>query len=119
MKERGIIRQDLTFGGLLELQCKTENRHIPSIVEVCIGIVEKSGMDSVGIYRLSGNSSLIQKFRFQYNEDPSKIDYESEDWSDVSVITGSLKLYFRELVNPLMTFEKYDAFINAGKIADY
>ncbi|KAI3641410.1 hypothetical protein MIR68_000540 [Amoeboaphelidium protococcarum] len=119
LKERGIIRQDIAFGGLLELQVKAENKKVPSIVETCIAQVELKGMDSVGIYRLSGNAASIQKFRVLYNEDPSKIDYSAEEWSDISIITGSLKLYFRELQNPLMTFERYDAFINAGKISDY
>lgn len=38
---------------------------------------------------------------------------------DINVITGLLKLYFRELKNPLLTFEYYDRFIEAAKLQDY
>lgn len=38
---------------------------------------------------------------------------------DINVITGLLKLYFRELKNPLLTFEYYDRFIEAARLQDY
>jgi hypothetical protein len=34
---------------------------------------------------------------------------------DINVATGLLKLYFRELKNPLLTFEYYDWFIDAAR----
>jgi hypothetical protein len=37
-----------------------------------------------------------------------------DEWSDVNVVTGTLKLFFRELENPLFTFERYHAFVEAG-----
>ncbi|KAI9357207.1 Rho GTPase activation protein, partial [Pilaira anomala] len=38
---------------------------------------------------------------------------------DINAVTGLLKLYFRELRNPLMTHEYYDWFIEAARIPDY
>ncbi|KAI9323398.1 Rho GTPase activation protein [Dichotomocladium elegans] len=38
---------------------------------------------------------------------------------DINAVTGLLKLYFRELRNPLLTFEYYDWFIDAARISDY
>ena len=103
----------------MALQIAKEKRNIPMIVEQCVKRVEEKGMDSVGIYRLSGNASTIQKLRLLYNEDPKKIDLSDEDWSDINVVTGTLKLYFRELKSPLMTFEKYDAFIAASSTFNF
>ena len=39
--------------------------------------------------------------------------------NDINVITGLLKLYFRELKNPLLTYEYYDRFIEAARLQDY
>lgn len=52
------------FGGFLRLE---ENGDIPLIVRLCITEVEKRGLESVGIYRLSGPASTIQKYRASFN----------------------------------------------------
>jgi hypothetical protein len=39
---------------------------------------------------------------------------DDEQWADINVITGILKLYLRELQNPLLTFERYTSFIEAA-----
>ncbi|KAI9357208.1 hypothetical protein BD770DRAFT_389271 [Pilaira anomala] len=48
------------FGGFLRLE---ENGDIPRVVSLCIHEVEERGLESVGIYRLSGPASAIQKYR--------------------------------------------------------
>ena len=41
---------------------------------------------------------------------------DMEDYiSDVHAVTGVLKLYLRELPEPLLTFELYEEWINASK----
>ncbi|KAG0189241.1 Rho GTPase-activating protein 21 [Apophysomyces sp. BC1034] len=57
---------------------------------------------------------------------PSIVRMESVDETvsfaeehDINVMTGLLKLYFRELRNPLFTYEYYDWFIEAARIPDY
>lgn len=42
-----------------------------------------------------------------------------EEEHDINVATGLLKLYFRELKNPLMTFEYYEWFIDAARKYSY
>lgn len=37
-----------------------------------------------------------------------------KDEHDINAVTGLLKLYFRELRNPLMTHEYYEYFIDAA-----
>ncbi|CEP11285.1 hypothetical protein [Parasitella parasitica] len=103
------------FGGHLKLE---EDGNIPHVVRLCIEQVDKRGLDVVGIYRLSGQTTSIQKYKAQFNSaDPEQVDLEQEH--DINVITGLLKLYFRELKNPLLTFEYYDRFIEAAKLQDY
>lgn len=50
-------------------------------------------------------------------QDPEDVNLEEEN--DINVVTGLLKLYFRELKNPLLTFEYYDRVIEAARLQDY
>ncbi|KAL0079487.1 hypothetical protein F4703DRAFT_1874925 [Phycomyces blakesleeanus] len=101
------------FGGFLHLD---DNGEIPRILRQCIKEVEERGLDSVGIYRISGPASTIQKYRAQFNRNE---EVHLEEEHDINVVTGLLKLYFRELRNPLLTYEYYDWFIDAARIPDY
>lgn len=42
-----------------------------------------------------------------------RLDLEEGRWDDVHVITGALKLFFRELPEPLFPFSHFDKFIAA------
>lgn len=57
------------FGGFLRLE---DNGDIPRIVSLCISEVEQRGLESVGIYRLSGPASAIQKYRAAFNNSKLK-----------------------------------------------
>lgn len=41
------------------------------------------------------------------------VDFKQPEWNDIHILTGSLKLYFRELPEPLFPFALFDRFINA------
>lgn len=86
----------------------------------CVSEVEHRGMNCVGIYRLSGDSASIQKLKQSFIEQ-MKLDLNHSEWAkeDIGIITGTLKLYLRELPIPLTTFEYYDALIYAVQIPDY
>ena len=40
------------------------------------------------------------------------IDFKQDQWSDIHLLAGLLKLYFRELPEPVIPFNMYDRFIN-------
>lgn len=42
-----------------------------------------------------------------------ELDLEDGQWEDVHVITGALKLFFRELPEPLFPFSHFNRFITA------
>lgn len=93
-----------------------ENGDIPLVVKLCIHQVDQRGLDVVGIYRLSGQSTSIQRHKHLFDSDRlPPLDSEP----DINVITGLLKLYFRELKNPLLTFEYYDRFLEAARLEEY
>lgn len=42
-----------------------------------------------------------------------KLDLTDSKWEDIHVITGALKMFFRELPEPLFTFNHFNDFVNA------
>ena len=92
----------------------------------------RAGMQSMGIYRLSGTTSKVQKLKAKFDAGESRVrpasrtpSDERADWSsvdllndeainDINIIAGCLKLWFRELPEPLMTWELYQGFIDAA-----
>ncbi|XP_048871358.1 rho GTPase-activating protein 27-like isoform X3 [Brienomyrus brachyistius] len=116
VKEKGYIK-DNVFGCPLVTLCAQERTTIPRFVEKCINAVEKRGLDIDGLYRVSGNLAVIQKLRHKADHD--ELDLEDGQWEDVHVITGALKLFFRELPEPLFPYSYFNNFIAAIKISDY
>uniref|UniRef100_A0A2K5KWQ7 Rho GTPase-activating protein 12 n=1 Tax=Cercocebus atys TaxID=9531 RepID=A0A2K5KWQ7_CERAT len=102
------------FGSNLANLCQRENGTVPKFVKLCIEHVEEYGLDVDGIYRVSGNLAVIQKLRFAVNHD-EKLDLNDSKWEDIHVITGALKMFFRELPEPLFTFNHFNDFVNAIK----
>ncbi|KAM9701114.1 rho GTPase-activating protein 15-like, partial [Menidia menidia] len=105
------------FGCHLDTLCHRENSTIPRFVEKCIRAVERRGLDVDGIYRVSGNLAVIQKLRHKADHE-EQLDLEDGQWEEIHVITGALKLFFRELPEPLFPFSCYDKFIAAIQLPD-
>ncbi|XP_034045694.1 rho GTPase-activating protein 27 isoform X2 [Thalassophryne amazonica] len=117
VKERGYI-QDNVFGCHLDTLCHRENTTVPKFVEKCIRVVERRGLDVDGIYRVSGNLAVIQKLRHKADHE-EQLDLEDGQWEEIHVITGALKLFFRELPEPLFPFSSFDKFIAAIQLHDF
>uniref|UniRef100_A0A3P9P2N5 Rho GTPase activating protein 27 n=1 Tax=Poecilia reticulata TaxID=8081 RepID=A0A3P9P2N5_POERE len=117
VKEKGYIRENV-FGCHLHTLCAHERTTVPSFVEKCINAVERRGLDIDGLYRVSGNLAVIQKLRFKADHG-EELDLEDGQWEDVHVITGALKLFFRELPEPLFPFSHFNEFVTAIRISDY
>nr|XP_039334797.1 rho GTPase-activating protein 12 isoform X3 [Saimiri boliviensis boliviensis] len=113
VREKGYIK-DQVFGSNLANLCQRENGTVPRFVKLCVEHVEEHGLDVDGIYRVSGNLAVIQKLRFAVNHD-EKLDLNDSKWEDIHVITGALKMFFRELPEPLFTFNHFNDFVNAIK----
>uniref|UniRef100_A0A8C5EE84 Rho GTPase activating protein 27, like n=1 Tax=Gouania willdenowi TaxID=441366 RepID=A0A8C5EE84_GOUWI len=117
VKEKGYIR-DNVFGCHLDTLCHRENSTIPKFVEKCIRTVERRGLDIDGIYRVSGNLAVIQKLRHKADHE-EQLDLEDGQWEEIHVITGALKLFLRELPEPLFPFSSFNKFITAIQDPDY
>uniref|UniRef100_A0A8C6Y9I9 Rho GTPase activating protein 9 n=1 Tax=Naja naja TaxID=35670 RepID=A0A8C6Y9I9_NAJNA len=120
LQEKGLIR-DQVFGCRLEALCQREGSTVPRFVQQCVEAVEQRGLDADGIYRVNGNLAIIQKLRFIVDRERAvtsdgryvfpeqrcqeeKLNLASPQWDDVHVITGALKLFFRELPESLVPY---------------
>ncbi|KTG38905.1 hypothetical protein cypCar_00007648 [Cyprinus carpio] len=117
VKDKGYIK-DQMFGSSLSSLCQRENSTVPYFVSMCIEQVEKNGLGVDGLYRVSGNLAIIQKLRFAVNHD-EKVDLGDSKWEDIHVTTGALKMFFRELPEPLFPYAFFNNFITAIKMPDY
>ena len=104
----------LMFGGDLELRIAFEGVKIPLVVQKCIQEVEFRGMDYEGIYRKSGGALQMRQIQddFERGED---VQFDPE--LDICSVTSILKQYFRNLPNPLITYELYDRFVETSSMS--
>ncbi|PRD22190.1 UNVERIFIED_CONTAM: Rho GTPase-activating protein 15 [Trichonephila clavipes] len=115
LREKGILLDEPVFGCHLETLCARENRKVPKFVSTCIEVIEEKELTADGLYRASGNLSQVQKIRIHVNQD----DYSClKEEDDVHVLTGALKMFFREMKEPLFPFSMFDKFLNAIALPD-
>jgi hypothetical protein len=118
LKEKGIYKdQVLVFACPLENLCAREKGMVPTFVTSCIEEVERRGLTSQGIYRLSGNAADVTKLRYMVDQE-NCYNLSSSVWEDINVVTGALKLFFRELPDPLIPMSLYNRFIEPGRLAE-
>ncbi|KAN0062628.1 Rho GTPase-activating protein [Thecaphora frezii] len=106
------------FGVDLAVQMTRDGVDVPPILEKCAEAIEAHGLTSMGIYRLSGTTSKVQRLKAKFNEDWEQVDLmaDEEAMSDINIVAGCLKLWFRELPEPLLTYDLYAGFIEAAKV---
>eukprot|EP01114_Cavostelium_apophysatum_P021250 TRINITY_DN7364_c0_g1_i2.p1 TRINITY_DN7364_c0_g1~~TRINITY_DN7364_c0_g1_i2.p1 ORF type:complete len:769 (-),score=274.54 TRINITY_DN7364_c0_g1_i2:58-2364(-) len=88
----------------------TNKLQIPDIVDQCIKVISSKYLDVEGIFRLSGSIVQIEQYKKAFDAG-DKVDLSKE--TDPHAITGLMKLYFRELPEPILTYDLYDQFIAA------
>ena len=95
-----------TIGVALE-ECPRSSlsEHVPLIVELGVGIVEARGLESVGVYRVPGNTAAVAALTESLNRGFDHLNRQDPRWNDVNVISSLLKSFFRKLPDPLITSE--------------
>lgn len=110
LEKKGIYQNEPIFGNTLK-NIYNIDRGIPKFILKTIELIEKPGnITSLGIYRTSGNLATIQKIRFEV--DKGRLEILDDFSKDVDVLTGSLKLFFRELKEPLISCDACDQLLN-------
>ncbi|XP_044740491.1 GTPase-activating protein CdGAPr isoform X2 [Chrysoperla carnea] len=111
LKQSGILRERV-FGCDLGEHLLNSRHEIPMVLKCCAEFIESHGIVD-GIYRLSGVTSNIQKLRNAFDEDRIPNLYTEDILQDIHSVASLLKMYFRELPNPLCTHQLYHSFVNA------
>ncbi|KAH9045994.1 RhoGAP-domain-containing protein [Lactarius hengduanensis] len=94
-------RTRLTFGIDLAEQMARDGVEVPPIMVKCCEAIEKYGISTVGVYRIDLDATNL----------------DAEEWSgDISNVTSVLKLWLRELPEPLLTMHLHQGFLSAAKI---
>uniref|UniRef100_A0A8K9V423 Rho GTPase activating protein 12 n=1 Tax=Oncorhynchus mykiss TaxID=8022 RepID=A0A8K9V423_ONCMY len=115
VRDKGYIK-DQVFGCSLSSLCQRENTSVPTFVTMCIDHVENTGMTSLPFFKMSHFVSIITLFVCVPDE---KVELDDSKWEDIHVTTGALKMLFRELPEPVFTYDSFNDFINAIKCSDY
>lgn len=106
------------FGTSLEAYAAEHNRTVPLVVSKCIEAVEKmGGLQKEGIYRISGRQSNVDVLKYAFEQNEQGIDLEKLKF-DVVTIASVLKIYLRELKEPLFSLSVNSRMEYASKCND-
>ncbi|XP_039660261.1 rho GTPase-activating protein 25 isoform X2 [Perca fluviatilis] len=82
---------------------------VPILVQKCVEFIKEHGLNEEGIFRLPGQDNAVKQFRdaFDAGERPS---FPSD--TDVHTVASLLKLYLRELPEPVVPWTQYQDFLD-------
>ncbi|KAF8973677.1 hypothetical protein BDZ97DRAFT_1900477 [Flammula alnicola] len=109
--EHGLVGEcnDLIFGFSLVDYATAKGLSdgaVPKIIQICIDEIDKRGLESEGIYRVSGRHAVVQALQHEIEKDESAFHFSPKD--DVYAVASLLKLYLRELPEPVFRFSLQD-----------
>ncbi|XP_065427004.1 rho GTPase-activating protein 35 [Chrysemys picta bellii] len=94
----------------------TPEKPIPIFIERCIEYIEATGLNTEGIYRVSGNKSEMESLQRQFDQDHN-LDLAEKDFT-VNTVAGAMKSFFSELPDPLVPYNMQIELVEAHKIND-
>ncbi|KZS93245.1 RhoGAP-domain-containing protein [Sistotremastrum niveocremeum HHB9708] len=80
---------------------------LPKLVRLCIHEIQTRGLESEGIYRISGRHASVQDLTHRIERDERRFAFNPLT-DDVYCISSVLKLYLRELPEPVFKFPLED-----------
>jgi hypothetical protein len=124
--EHGLVGEcnDLIFGFSLVDYATAKGLPegaVPKIIRICIEEIDKRGLETEGIYRVSGRHALVQavsniiqelrkltfkQLQHEIERDEASFHFYPKD--DVYAVASLLKLYLRELPEPVFKFSLQD-----------
>ncbi|XP_004559627.2 GEM-interacting protein isoform X2 [Maylandia zebra] len=100
------------FGVDLSLLPRDRPDEVPFVVILCTSEIESRALSVQGVYRVSGSKPRIQKLCHAFETQKEQVDLSDLSPHD---ITSILKHFFKELPEPLLTFDLYNDFVAVGK----
>ncbi|KAI5746609.1 hypothetical protein M8J77_005441 [Diaphorina citri] len=88
--------------------------NLPLVVRECIDHVEAHGLTTDQVYKVSGLKSKVQQLKLMYNRrEPVVLTHV-----DIPVVTSLLKLFLRELPEPILSSELLNKFEEVASVKD-
>ncbi|CAL9702350.1 unnamed protein product [Knipowitschia caucasica] len=107
----GIFGQRLEDTVLYEK--KFGSRLAPLLVEQCVDFIRERGLDEEGLFRMPGQANLVKDLQEAFDcGDKPLFDCNT----DVHTVASLLKLYLRELPEPVIPFSKYEDFLTCAQL---
>ncbi|XP_037127587.1 rho GTPase-activating protein 22 isoform X1 [Syngnathus acus] len=108
----GIFGQHLEETMLNEGQCGPERR-VPALVERCTCFIRDHGLQEEGLFRAPGQTNHVRELQDAFDRGESLL-FDSS--TDVHTVASLLKLYLRELPEPVIPFTKYAQFLSCAML---
>jgi len=91
---------------------------VPKIIKICIDEVDRRGLDAEGIYRVSGRHANVHELQHKLERSEEAFSFNSYT-DDIYSVASFLKLYLRELPEPLFKFPLQDRIQHSESKADH
>ncbi|XP_029934297.1 rho GTPase-activating protein 22 [Myripristis murdjan] len=105
------------FGQRLEDTVQYEKkfgpRLAPLLVEQCVDFIRERGLDEEGLFRMPGQANLVKELQEAFDCGDKPL-FDSN--TDVHTVASLLKLYLRELPEPVIPFSKYEDFLTCAQL---
>ncbi|XP_061607083.1 rho GTPase-activating protein 35 [Phyllopteryx taeniolatus] len=105
-----------SYFGVPLVSVVSPERPIPLFIEKCVRFIETTGLNTEGLYRVSGNKSEMESMQRQFEQDHG-LDLVEKDFS-INTVAGALKSFFSELPEPLVPCALQVDLLDAFKIPD-
>ncbi|XP_044924925.1 rho GTPase-activating protein 22 isoform X10 [Mustela putorius furo] len=105
------------FGQRLEDTVHHERKYgprlAPLLVEQCVDFIRERGLTEEGLFRMPGQANLVRDLQdsFDCGEKPL-----FDSTTDVHTVASLLKLYLRELPEPVVPFARYEDFLSCAQL---
>ncbi|KAL7992906.1 hypothetical protein Chor_017162 [Crotalus horridus] len=100
------------FGRDFAQASHTGSDGVPFIVKKCISEIERRAMKTKGIYRVNGVKSRVEKLCQAFENGKELVELSQALPHDISNV---LKLYLRQLPEPIMPFRMYNSLMGLAK----
>ncbi|KAG9341097.1 hypothetical protein JZ751_019851 [Albula glossodonta] len=107
----GIFGQRLE--DTVQYERKFGQRLAPLLVEQCVDFIREQGLDEEGLFRMPGQANLVKELQDAFDCGDKPL-FNSN--TDVHTVASLLKLYLRELPEPVIPFAKYQDFLTCAQL---
>ncbi|XP_054456488.1 rho GTPase-activating protein 22 isoform X3 [Anoplopoma fimbria] len=108
----GVFGQHLEETMLYEAQCGPQ-RLVPVLVEQCVCFIREHGLQEEGLFRAPGQTNHVRELQDAFDRGEKPV-FDSS--TDVHTVASLLKLYIRELPEPIIPFSKYTQFLSCAQL---